>query len=199
MVNRLAEPQQAAEEEATLIRQVLAGSPEAFAVLIRLHHAAVRFCISRYVHDAAAADDVAQEVFFQAYRGLAKYEGTGGIRTWFLGIARNLCRQYLRGEIRRWRREGRPLQMVMAQWQTDALSRKANEVEDHEQILAALRECLETLAPESRDVVREHYVERTVAGIDRAAARAEGWHRADDAAQDSLGVGECIRRKMDGA
>ena len=89
--------------------------------------------------------------------------------------------------------------MVMAQWQTDALSRKANEVEDHEQILAALRECLETLAPESRDVVREHYVDgQSLESIARRQGRKAGTVRMTLLRIRSA-LGECIRRKMDGA
>ena len=39
--------------------------------------------------DAALADDLAQETFLRAYRGLSQYRGDASFLTWILGIAHN--------------------------------------------------------------------------------------------------------------
>ena len=53
--------------------------------------------------DAALADDLAQETFFTAWRGLARFRGRAGFLTWLLGIAHNHFRN-----ARRSRREVAP-------------------------------------------------------------------------------------------
>ena len=92
-------------EEAVLLRQAAGGSREAFALLVRLHQAAVRWCLVRYVRDPATADDLAQEVFLAAYQNLATCRSAGSLRGWLLGIARNVAIQHVRSESRRRLRE----------------------------------------------------------------------------------------------
>jgi RNA polymerase sigma factor (sigma-70 family) len=48
----------------------------------------LRFCFSA-LGDAAAAEDVRQIIFVQAYQGLAGYQGRGSLRGWLYGIARH--------------------------------------------------------------------------------------------------------------
>lgn len=57
--------------------------------------------------DSKAADDLTQETFAQALRGLARYRGEASGRTWILSIARNVCADELRRRVRRRRRDGR--------------------------------------------------------------------------------------------
>lgn len=42
--------------------------------------------------DHARADDLAQETFLQAYRGLKRFQGNSSLATWLLGIAHNCFR-----------------------------------------------------------------------------------------------------------
>ena len=62
----------------------------AFGELVRRHQSAVRnFLRHLSGGDAALADDLAQETFLTAYRGLARYRGESAFPTWLLGIAHN--------------------------------------------------------------------------------------------------------------
>ncbi|MBX3229166.1 MAG: sigma-70 family RNA polymerase sigma factor, partial [Labilithrix sp.] len=52
------------------------------------------------VRDRSAAEDLTQDVFGDAIRGLASYRGDAAPRTWLLSIARNRCIDYLRARKR---------------------------------------------------------------------------------------------------
>lgn len=53
------------------------------------------FLLSR-THDPDLAEDLTQETFFQAVRGIDKFQGNSSISTWLCAIAKNLWREHLR-------------------------------------------------------------------------------------------------------
>ena len=77
--------------DSELIARVVAFDDHAaFGELVRCHQSAVRNFLRHLTRgDAALADDLAQETFMQAYRGLARFRGTASFSTWLLGIAHN--------------------------------------------------------------------------------------------------------------
>ncbi len=77
--------------DAELIARVLASDDRAaFGELVERHQSAVRrFLRHLTAGDAALADDLAQETFVQAYRGLARFRGEASFSSWLLGIAHN--------------------------------------------------------------------------------------------------------------
>lgn len=74
-----------------LVARVVAGDDRhAFAQLVRRHQPAVRSMLRRLcAGDAAAADDLAQEAFVRAWRGLQGYRGGARFSTWLHRIAVN--------------------------------------------------------------------------------------------------------------
>lgn len=72
-----------------LIARVLtADDRHAFATLVRRHQPAVRGLLRRLTcGQGALADDLAQETFLRAYRGLASYRGGARLSTWLCSIA----------------------------------------------------------------------------------------------------------------
>lgn len=69
-------------------RVVTHDDHDAYARLVRLHQSAVRQLLRRLTRgDAARADDLAQDVFFKAYRSIAGYRGEGRFISWLLKIA----------------------------------------------------------------------------------------------------------------
>src|SRR5438270_12079283 len=58
--------------ERELIRRSRGGDEEAFAELVRMHAGRVYGALRRFGLDAGHADEVAQEVFLRAWRGLAR-------------------------------------------------------------------------------------------------------------------------------
>ncbi|MGX6605950.1 sigma-70 family RNA polymerase sigma factor [Micromonosporaceae bacterium Da 78-11] len=51
--------------------------------------------------DPGVADDLTQETYLRAFKGLAGFEGRSSARTWLLGIARRTCADHLRAVVRR--------------------------------------------------------------------------------------------------
>jgi RNA polymerase sigma factor (sigma-70 family) len=75
--------------DADLVARVLASDDgHAFTELVRRHQSAVRSLLRKLTSgDHALADDLAQETFLRAYRGLAGYAGRARLSTWLCQIA----------------------------------------------------------------------------------------------------------------
>lgn len=71
-------------------RVVASDDRHAFAQLVRRHQSAVRTVLLRLcAGDAAAADDLAQETFVRAWRGLRSWQGGARLSTWLHRVAVN--------------------------------------------------------------------------------------------------------------
>lgn len=85
------------ENDARLVREILAGNDSAFVELHELYERRIYFFALKRMSDPSDAEDVTQEVFLQVFRGLAKFEGRSTLLTWMFGIAHNqICRRYRR-------------------------------------------------------------------------------------------------------
>ncbi|MBK6917156.1 MAG: sigma-70 family RNA polymerase sigma factor [Deltaproteobacteria bacterium] len=76
-------------EDAALVRAAAEGDRPAFAELVRRHQGKVRGLLLRLCGDRTLADDLAQEVFLRAYRGLCGFEGRASFGTWLYRISYN--------------------------------------------------------------------------------------------------------------
>ena len=71
-------------------RVVAADDRHAFAALVRRHQSAVRAVLRRLcAGDAALADDLSQETFVRAWKGLRSWRGGARFSTWLHRIAVN--------------------------------------------------------------------------------------------------------------
>jgi RNA polymerase sigma-70 factor (ECF subfamily) len=79
-------------DEAVLLERAGPGrDPAAFAELLRRHQGRVRGLLLRLSGgDRALADDLAQDVFLRAYRGLESFQGRARLSTWLYRIACNV-------------------------------------------------------------------------------------------------------------
>ena len=85
----------AASSEHELIRRARAGDQDAFAELVVAHADRVYGALRRFGLEPHEADEVAQEVFVRAWRGLARFEGRSQFSTWLYRIAFNEARRRL--------------------------------------------------------------------------------------------------------
>ncbi|MBC6982991.1 RNA polymerase sigma factor [Caulobacter sp. 17J80-11] len=67
-----------------------AGGRREFGELVRRHGSAVRALLRRMGADAAAADDLAQDAFLQAFEAIAEFRGEGTFAGWVKRIAARL-------------------------------------------------------------------------------------------------------------
>ncbi len=81
--------------EHDLIRSARSGDQNAFAELVALHADRVYGALRRFGLDASDADEVAQEVFLRAWRGLARFEERAQFSTWLYRIAFNEAQRRL--------------------------------------------------------------------------------------------------------
>jgi RNA polymerase sigma-70 factor (ECF subfamily) len=71
------------------------------ALFDRFHEAVYRFAARLETTDDLARDDLVQQTFLEVCRTAGNYRGTSSVKTWILGIAANIARHTLRGELRR--------------------------------------------------------------------------------------------------
>lgn len=84
-----------------LVQRVQAGDRAAFNVLVLKYQHRVLKLVSRFVSDAAEAEDVAQEAFLKAYRALGSFRGDSAFYTWLYRIAINTAKNALVSNRRR--------------------------------------------------------------------------------------------------
>ena len=75
--------------ESVLIDRARAGDTEAFRTLVEIHSDQVYRALRGFGLDAEEAQEVAQEVFLRAWRGLKGFEGRAQLSTWLYRIAFN--------------------------------------------------------------------------------------------------------------
>ena len=78
------------------VEKVLAGDTAAFENIVRRWQAPLVNLAYRFCHDRSRAEDMAQEAFLRAYRGLGGWRRDAAFSTWLFAIATNLYRSELR-------------------------------------------------------------------------------------------------------
>lgn len=89
------------DEDRDLVDRARAGDTRAFEALIRRYQTWVFTLALRMVGDRAEAEDMAQEIFLKAYRGLKGFKGTSRFSTWLYAIASHHCLNHLQAGHRR--------------------------------------------------------------------------------------------------
>jgi RNA polymerase sigma-70 factor (ECF subfamily) len=82
-------PALTALDEPGLVAACVAGSHEAFDLIVERHRRSVYQLCYRFLGNHEDASDVAQEVFLRAYRGLRRFKGDSTIGTWLYRISVN--------------------------------------------------------------------------------------------------------------
>ncbi|MFC4617936.1 sigma-70 family RNA polymerase sigma factor [Camelliibacillus cellulosilyticus] len=125
---------------------------QSFEEIMNTYGEEIKRFILMYVRDAAAADDLVQEVFLKVYLNLDTFEDRSGLRTWIYRIAVNQCKDYFRS----WH-----YQRVKLTETFDFLNRKTDltpeikllkKSEDH-----ALAQNILSLSPKYREIILLYY------------------------------------------
>jgi RNA polymerase sigma-70 factor (ECF subfamily) len=131
--------------------EIKQGRTEAFGQVVRFYALPLRGFLASQVHHLDDVDDLAQEVFLTAFRGLSGYRRGEDFGAWLRGIARNKLLNYFRSTsrrsqaLRRWREE------VARVVETD-LEREADA--DRAEVIERLLRCIARLPERLRQVVR---------------------------------------------
>jgi RNA polymerase sigma-70 factor (ECF subfamily) len=136
---------------AELIRKVLAGNSPEFSRLVREFGLPVRSFIHARVQNAADAEDLAQETFIAAFRGLSKFEIGQSFEAWLIGIARHRVLGHFRSSGRRQKANDRFREECLAKIETELAG---IETETGHDPLKRLMDCVEKLPERMRQVIR---------------------------------------------
>jgi RNA polymerase sigma-70 factor, ECF subfamily len=84
------------EEEYAIIRKILAGDADQYAVLVDAYKDLAYNVAFRLVGDADTAKDMAQESFIAAYNALDDFKFNSKFSSWLYRIVINRCRDHFR-------------------------------------------------------------------------------------------------------
>jgi RNA polymerase sigma-70 factor (ECF subfamily) len=79
-------------EDSELIARFVSGDDDAFATIVNRHRPRIFALAHGFLHNETDAEEVAQDTFIRAYRGLAQFRGESSLSTWLHRIAVNLAR-----------------------------------------------------------------------------------------------------------
>ncbi len=179
-VEETAPPQLSRRRERRLVRAAQDGSADAVAVLYQAHWRRAHRAAYLVVHDAAAAEDVAQDAFLAAVDALDRFDRRRPFAPWLHRIVVNRALDWARREVLRRR--------VDPDGHEEGVEPAGPEL--GEELMAALRE----LPPEQRAVVvLRHLLEYTPGEIAAMLDLPRGTvnsrlRRALDALRDTIGA-----------
>ena len=137
----------------TLVYRAQTGDEGAFAELMREYYPFVYAVVIRIVNNSHDAEEVVQDAFLNAYRGLTQLEDTTKFKSWLGKIAQNCARNWLRKQ----RDDTVSIDEVSEQMlQTqDSPDERLIRLEQRELI----RRTMETLPQKDRDIAHAFYLE----------------------------------------
>ena len=86
----------AGPNDADIMLRVKAGDDSAFEYLVQKYRRPMVSFMYHMLHNSAAAEDLAQEVFLRVYRSRESYEASAKFTTWLYRIASNLAMNHAR-------------------------------------------------------------------------------------------------------
>ena len=89
---RASNARQEALHDATLVARFNRGDEAAFVEIITRYRARMYSVALSVLHNPADAEEIAQDTFIRAHRGLARFRGDSALSTWLHRIALNLAR-----------------------------------------------------------------------------------------------------------
>ncbi|WP_339376210.1 sigma-70 family RNA polymerase sigma factor [Calothrix sp. NIES-2098] len=97
--NRQFPSKSASESDSYLVQQCLQGDIQSYGLLYRRHQQRVRVILHQC--EPSSLDDLVQEVFLRAWKGLPKFRQTAKFSTWLYRIAWNLACNQRQAEVQR--------------------------------------------------------------------------------------------------
>ena len=82
------------EEEQEVLRRIRAGDTEQFRFFVERYQRELFALIYRQVGDRSIAEDLVQDCFLRAFRGLDQFRAESAFKTWLLRIAFNVTNSY---------------------------------------------------------------------------------------------------------
>jgi RNA polymerase sigma-70 factor (ECF subfamily) len=88
------------ELSAEIVSRARAGDPEAFCDIFQRYSKPILAFIFHLLGDKSRAEELTQEAFFRAFRGIGRFQESARLSTWLFGIARNVAWEAIRTQRR---------------------------------------------------------------------------------------------------
>jgi RNA polymerase sigma-70 factor (ECF subfamily) len=85
-------PGSEAERDRTLVNRIKGGDQSAFEEIVARYKGRIYSMTHRFIHDHQDAEELTQDTFIRALRGLPRFRGDSAFSTWLYRIAINLAR-----------------------------------------------------------------------------------------------------------
>ena len=145
-----------ATSDEVLIGRIAKGDRLAMQVLFARHHVRVYRFVLRLVGNPSVAEDLISDVFLDVWRQADRFEGRSAVSTWMLAIARFKALSALR------KRPDEELDEETAEAIEDTSDNPEVALEKKDKS-AVLRQCLQKLSPEHREIIDlVYYHEKSV-------------------------------------
>ena len=139
--------------EKVLISRAQSGDEGAFADLMRGYYAFVYAIVIEIVNNPHDAEEVVQDTFLNAYRGLAQYEEQTKFRSWLATIARNRALNWLRAQ---------RMDTVSINEVEERALQTPNTLDDQlirDEQRELIRRAMETLSQKDREIAHSYYLD----------------------------------------
>ena len=137
----------------TLVHRAQTGDEQAFAALMREHYSFVYGIVIRITKNSHDAEEVVQDAFLNAYRGLTQLEDTTKFKSWLGEIAQNCGRNWLRKQ----RGDTVSIDEVSEQMLQTADSSDERLIQQEQREL--IRRTMETLPQKDREIAQAFYLD----------------------------------------
>jgi RNA polymerase sigma-70 factor (ECF subfamily) len=84
------------DQDAELVRLAQAGDAKAFEALVVKYQRRIARHVARYVRNSGDVEDIVQDVFIRAHRGLGSFRGDSAFFSWLYRIATNASLSHLK-------------------------------------------------------------------------------------------------------
>ena len=157
------------EDVEAAIEDVLNGDTAAFAAIVERWQGPLVNLAYRFCRDRERAEDMAQEAFIRAYRGLGSWRRDAAFSTWLFALATNVYRD----EIRKYTPPSVPFEDDVAE------DRSEEDAADEADRRRLVRTALQSLPPKYRDPLLLFYFhEQNVAATAASLRLPEGTIKA---------------------
>ena len=150
------------ECDQALVLRVQEGDKQAFDLLIAKYQRRLMRMVSYIVHDRAEAEDVLQEVFIKAYRGLRHFRGESAFFTWLFRIGVNTARSHV--SLKKRKGAISAAEPATADFEIDGGDQRADIVTPEDvlagkQIAELVTSAMESMAPEQSIAMTLHEID----------------------------------------
>jgi len=146
--------------DAVLVQRFNSGDESAFTEIIKRYYPRIRALANQTLHNQADAEEVAQDTFIRAHRGLAKFRGDASLATWLHCIGLNLARNRYWFFFRRRRQDTMSIDQAVVDGSgvslTGALSDGSNDPRSDSmttEFTSLIADCMEQLDASHREIL----------------------------------------------